>query len=85
MNLFETFNSWIVDHEQLVADLLKTKRVKTTRFHDFYGEVKSLGAWGGDFYLVTDPQNDEKALYKYFEDKGLKISLYANLHLKKTV
>ena len=29
------------------------KRIKENAFSDYFGQVKSLGAWGGDFVLVT--------------------------------
>jgi len=40
-------------HERFVAERLQLKRAKELYFNDFWGEVKSLGAWGGDFVLVT--------------------------------
>ena len=64
-----TFNRIIRHHEKLVAGLLGQIPVKEELFPDFQGEVKSLGAWGGDFYLVsgTQPFNEVKI---YFENKG---------------
>ncbi|HET6559345.1 MAG TPA: GYDIA family GHMP kinase [Prolixibacteraceae bacterium] len=68
----QTFNQLIRDHETLVGNLLGQTPVKKRLFDDFEGEVKSLGAWGGDYYLVscTGPV---KASMKYFENKGLNI------------
>ena len=64
------FNRLIVWHEQLVGKLIGKYPVKTEYFADFEGEIKSLGAWGGDFYLVSTalPFSGVK---KYFENKGL--------------
>ena len=42
------FNKYIDEHENIVADHLKKARIKKTLFKDFDGEIKSLGAWGGD-------------------------------------
>ena len=39
------------------------------KFPDYPGTVKSLGAWGGDFFLAVGPRNS----LKYFNDKGFKI------------
>lgn len=42
-------------------------------FHDFPGEIKSLGAWGGDFLLAAASTNVEKQK-KYFQQKGFETS-----------
>jgi len=39
-------------------------------FADFEGEIKSLGAWGGDFYLISTNLS-YSGVKKYFENKGL--------------
>ena len=41
-------------------------------FNDFEGEIKSLGAWGGDFFLVAT-EWDEGKVKKYFDSKDLNI------------
>jgi hypothetical protein len=45
-------------------------RIKEDRFPDFPGEIKSLGAWGGDFAMVVSKE-EEKDLLSYFSGKGL--------------
>jgi hypothetical protein len=40
--------------------------VKEVLFSDFPGSIKSLGAWGGDFILVTKAGDT----VKYFERMG---------------
>lgn len=65
------FQRLIAGHEKLVSGLLGIPTVKSTYFADFDGEVKSLGAWGGDFYLVAS-QLDKTAVRNYFSTKGLK-------------
>ena len=67
-----TFDKLIEEHEALVGELLGQQPVKEKLFADFQGQVKSLGAWGGDYYLVscTAPIRESK---KYFENKGLNV------------
>lgn len=64
------FNRLIIQHEKLVADVLGKTPVKSKYFADFKGEIKSLGAWGGDFYLVSTKLSFS-GVKKYFENKGL--------------
>ena len=63
------FNQLIREHEKIVGQLIGQTPVKERFFADFQGEVKSLGAWGGDFYLISASQSfaDVKI---YFENKG---------------
>lgn len=55
--------------EELLSKHLNLKKVKDKYFPDFPGEIKSLGAWGGDFVMVLpdDPQFDS---VQYFVSKG---------------
>jgi len=69
----------IKDHEDLVSRTLKIKRAKDLYFSDFPGEIKSLGAWGGDFVMVTSnrPMDWVK---NYFLKKGKNVfKTYKNL------
>lgn len=67
-----TFDKLIEQHEALVGQLLGQQPVKERLFADFQGQVKSLGAWGGDYYLAScaEPVRESK---KYFENKGLSV------------
>lgn len=56
-------------HEDIISDCLGRKRLKKY-FNDFEGEIKSLGAWGGDFFLVATEWDEEK-VKNYFNEKGL--------------
>ena len=47
------FEVCMMKHERIISRFLHLKPVKEERFSDFEGEIKSLGAWGGDFLLVT--------------------------------
>ena len=50
-----------------MATILKVPTIQSKLFSDYKdGVIKSLGAWGGDFILVTG--NDESI--NYFEKKG---------------
>jgi mevalonate kinase len=64
------FNRLIELHEEMIGSLIGQKPVKGQYFADFDGGIKSLGAWGGDFYLVSTEQ-PFAAGKKYFGNKGL--------------
>jgi hypothetical protein len=57
-------------HELLVSKHLNIPTLKESRFKDFSGSIKSLGAWGGDFALVASKMS-EKETQNYFAEKGL--------------
>lgn len=65
----EEFEQLVNDHENIVAQNLDMKPVKEIRFSDYWGSVKSLGAWGGDFVLATSSKGIEETK-KYFLSKG---------------
>ena len=67
----EEFESLIVDHEEIISSIIKLKPVKEKLFPDYFGAVKSLGAWGGDFVLVTG----DASTPSYFKNKGFKTIL----------
>ena len=66
----EEFNQLIVQHEKLIGSLIGQSPIKSACFPDFDGEIKSLGAWGGDFYLVST-ELPFSGVKKYFANKGL--------------
>ncbi|WP_127715961.1 GYDIA family GHMP kinase [Halobacteriovorax sp. HLS] len=63
------FEFLIGAHEKIVAQTLDLRPVKDELFSNYWGEVKSLGAWGGDFLLVTSDRSPEETK-KYFFNKG---------------
>ncbi|HLN52195.1 MAG TPA: GYDIA family GHMP kinase [Lentimicrobium sp.] len=65
------FVSLIELHEEAIASLLRRKALKSDRFSDFNGCIKSLGAWGGDFILAAC-DNDLNYVLDYFGKKGCK-------------
>jgi len=68
----EEFEFFIDEHEKIMSGLLETPGIKQTTFPDFQGAVKSLGAWGGDFVMVTW-RGDLGELKKYLGEKGLNV------------
>jgi mevalonate kinase len=64
------FNRLIGKHEEIIGSLIGQMPVKKQYFADFDGGIKSLGAWGGDFYLVSTPL-PFSAVKNYFVNKGL--------------
>lgn len=62
----ESFEGLIVDHETCIAAVLDQQPVKQRMFPDYFGMVKSLGAWGGDFVLATGNEKTPD----YFAAKG---------------
>ena len=71
------FEKLILEHEEIISNAIKIEPIKNRLFKDYkYGVVKSLGAWGGDFILVSG----DKSKMEYFENKGYKdIIPYKNL------
>ena len=63
------FEALIQEHEAIVAETLELPRARTLYFQDFWGEIKSLGAWGGDFVLATSDRSAEETKF-YFNTKG---------------
>lgn len=65
----EDFRDLICEHEKVLAKSLNKTTVKEERFSDFWGCIKSLGAWGGDFVMAISTESAAKTK-KYFNDKG---------------
>ena len=74
------FESLIKAHENIISSLIKQDTIKSHLFKDFRGGVKSLGAWGGDFVLVTSEEDPTD----YFNSKGFEtIIRYSEMVLEK--
>lgn len=60
------FEDLIFEHESIISDILKRPTIKSLLFSDYEGAVKSLGAWGGDFVLVTskEPQDEFRRIVR---------------------
>jgi mevalonate kinase len=63
---YKIFNKLINSHEQIISKLISKQTIKKELFNDFQGEIKSLGAWGGDFIMVSS----ENSPLNYFKNKG---------------
>ena len=63
------FEKLLNEHENIVADVLQMKKAKDIFFSDYWGTVKSLGAWGGDFVLATSAKSESETM-EYFQSKG---------------
>ncbi|MFO7924575.1 MAG: hypothetical protein R6U58_12880, partial [Bacteroidales bacterium] len=48
-----TFNEMLREHDMILSRILGEKPPKDTIFKDLPGYVKSLGAWGGDFLMIS--------------------------------
>ncbi len=64
------FQKLISEHEKIISEIIGKQPVQQKYFNDFSGVIKSLGAWGGDFYLAASSMN-ESATKNYFCNKGL--------------
>ena len=60
------FEKLIQEHEKIISSIIELPTVKERLFSDYFGTLKSLGAWGGDFILATG----NKDTSQYFIDKG---------------
>lgn len=67
-NHFDDFCQLLSRHEKIISSCIGQSPLKT-QFQDFQGAVKSLGAWGGDFFLAATNLS-AKEVKDYFEGKG---------------
>ena len=73
------FENLINTHEAIISKLIDQKPIKARLFKDFKGAIKSLGAWGGDFVLVTSETDPTS----YFNSKGFDVVIpYSELVLQ---
>lgn len=63
------FAQLMTEHEQIISQHLNAVPIQQQQFDDFEGTMKSLGAWGGDCWLVAW-KGDPHDLKKYFNHKG---------------
>ncbi len=66
VNNLSDLEQLILEHENIISSIVELPKVKDRLFSDYSGEIKSLGAWGGDFVLATG--NKDSA--DYFNTKG---------------
>ena len=65
-NSIAEFEKLIAEHETIIGSVIQQKQIKQLLFSDYFGQTKSLGAWGGDFILATGNEDTPK----YFKNKG---------------
>ncbi len=63
------FENLLQEHEQLISQALNLSTAQVLYFKDYWGVVKSLGAWGGDFVLVSSDRTFEETK-SYFKSRG---------------
>lgn len=66
---FNDFCDLLTRHEDIMSHCLEQPSLKSY-YPDFQGVMKSLGAWGGDFFLAAT-ELPEKDVKNYFQNKGL--------------
>lgn len=64
----EVFEQQLDLSEDLISSIIETTKLKQRFFADYSHSIKSLGAWGGDFFMAT--YRDLETAKKYFENKG---------------
>jgi len=66
------FENLVRQHESILSGILQMPTVQEQTFPDYWGIVKSLGAWGGDFVLATSdrPEAETRA---YFQARGMDV------------
>jgi mevalonate kinase len=62
------FENAMEEHEKIIGCMINKRPIKDVLFSNFTGGIKSLGAWGGDFILVTE--NENRDTEKYFKKLG---------------
>lgn len=67
-NDIESFEELIDESERLLSPIIGKERLKEHIFADYKYSIKSLGAWGGDFFLATF--RDLDTAKNYFNSKG---------------
>ena len=71
VSTLKEFQDIVGVHEEIISKCIGKTPLKTF-FNDFDGAVKSLGAWGGDFFLAASEMPFER-VSEYFQTKGLKL------------
>jgi len=66
VNNLSDFNRLLKEHEAIIGQVIKNKPIQELLFEDYFGQTKSLGAWGGDFIIATGDDRTPA----YFKEKG---------------
>jgi len=74
------FEKLLKDHEAIIGQVIKNKPIQELLFSDYFGQTKSLGAWGGDFIIATGDDSTPA----YFKNKGFETVIsYQDMILTK--
>ena len=68
---FDDFCRFMQEHESIISHCIGREPLQQ-HFSDFKGTIKSLGAWGGDFFMAATDWDAEK-VKRYFAGKGLMV------------
>ena len=60
------FEFLIKKHEEIISSIIGVEPIQKKLFKNYSGQIKSLGAWGGDFILAT---GNEQTI-AYFNKRG---------------
>ncbi|PLW96270.1 MAG: hypothetical protein C0591_09115 [Marinilabiliales bacterium] len=78
----DEFEMLLLEHEKMLSLILKTPTIKSSSFSNYEGCVKSLGAWGGDFVLVSS-REPKQQFSEQMKKRGFHIIFsYADLVLR---
>ena len=76
----DDFEKLLLEHEKIISHVIQKQPVQELLFKDYFGQIKSLGAWGGDFILATGNEDTPT----YFQKKGYNtVLLYEQMILKE--
>lgn len=67
----ESFEDAMAESEEMLSQILKRRAIKDAYFPDYPFAVKSLGAWGGDFFMASFRNEAESR--SYFKKRGYPI------------
>lgn len=73
----DSFERLLKAHEEMVSKSLMLSPMGKEFFSDYWGTIKSLGAWGGDFVMATSNRSEAETK-EYFKKKGYKTIMNFN-------
>ncbi|MBX2817924.1 MAG: hypothetical protein KTR24_18095 [Saprospiraceae bacterium] len=83
VHALKDFSELMENHEAVLGELLGKIPIRKERFSDYWGAIKSLGAWGGDLVMVTSDRSKEET-QQYFEERGCpQMYSYCDLAISK--
>lgn len=77
----DTFGNAMEESEKLLSTILGMPSIKEEKFPDYPFAIKSLGAWGGDFFMAVYRKETEAR--NYFLEKGYSVMFNYNELIKK--